>query len=548
MAVEYVETKQPFEEELKTALQHETEEAEPKLIELIEFARELMLKSTSQNGEIKSEKTPYMKADVRAEQVTGLTVNPEITKAIEQFGADMLEEAFECLGEAGVIFLELFMSAKTTAIKIDICEALEELVDKIARKATYQFEDEDKNTFRYSPIRLAPKLIGVHPDNLVATTCLGKSILTASFFAKAGVPVLHGGVILSAQDDVLIIQAETIRQIQTQANHPDHTILITLDEDLESVRKRNVKIVRSHNGFHAATYAKIAEDSWMQFDPNYGSARIMYEDADYLTRAHNELSTVREASLASAEVRLMLGTSGEYFFTDLAREMGAALLSPQEIDELLLYVPSSEVYSAIIEKVFLPILPSWITDMDGDGTKEQIKRGIDIALRPAREGKILYIQLTIARILENHVFPDAKEGDILDSIERCKTDAAYRQRRVEDLCTLPLMMVLTLESGWFDFKKTELGSGGLGHPCIDLGLPEHRIGISVLSDIAVHYGDELPLSVWLAHWPSDVSLAEHYNQTPTDTQRQLARRSIKHATQEGVILTYSAIHDILRQS
>ena len=553
MVVEYIETRKPLDEEEVATLQRETEEAEPKLVELIEFARELMLKevtSASGSNRIKNERALHTQTDVRAEQPIGLTVNPEITKTIEQFGADMLEEAFECLGEAGLIFLELFMSARTSSAKIDVCLALEELVDKIARNATHQFEDEDKYTFRYSPIRLAPKIIGVHPDNLVATTCLGKSILTASFFVKAGVPVLHGGVILSAQHDVLIIQAETIRQIQAQENHPDHIIPVKLEEDLENVRQRNKKVVRRHSGFHAATFVKIEEGSWMQFDPNYGSAKITHEDAAQLDKTYSALSTIRKLASSSTEARLELGTSGEYFFTELAKEVGSALPTQQEVDDLLLHVPSCEVYSVIIEKIFLPILPSWITDIDGNGdiTKELLKRGIDISLRPGRNEKAYYIQMLLAQIIGNYVFTDAKEGDILKSIERCKTDSAYRKRRVDDLCILPLILVLTLESAWFEIKKSELGPGGLGHPCMDLGLPEYRIGTSVLSDIAVHYGDELPLSTWLAYWPSDVSLAEHYNQTPTDIQKQLARHCISLATDSDTILTYPVLRDILSSS
>jgi len=554
MSIEYVETGHSLDEELAATLQAETVEAEPKLAELIELARELMLKKQHpgpHHVSIESEvqNSQRLQVDVKAERFTGLEVDSEITSAIEQFGADMLNDAFECLGKAGGLFLDLFMNAKSTAVKIDACLALEELVNKIAHRAAYQFEEEDKETFRYSPIRLTPKLIGVHPNNTLATTCLGKSILTASFFAKADVPMLHGGVILSAQQDELLLQAETIRDIQEQANHPEHTIPSRQEENLARVRHENMDAVLRHNGFHAATYAKIAEGAWMQFDPNYGSAKIIDEEAAQLDRAYSDLSILRGAASPNAEARLMLGISrGEYFFVDLARDMGAVLPSWREIDDLLLHTPSCEVYSAIIEKIFLPLFPSWLNDIDGDGSKEHIKKGVNIALSPARNEKVEYVQLLLARVLEGYVFTDATEGSFLESIKRCKIDSAYRQRRVEDLCIAPLMMVLTLESTWFEIKKKELGPGGFGHPCIDLGLPEYRIAMAVLSDIAVHYGDELPLSSWLAYWPSDVSLAEHIKQTPTIAQKRLAQVSIAHASRKGGPLTYPVLSDILKSS
>jgi hypothetical protein len=106
------------------------------------------------------------------------------------------------------------------------------------------------------------------------------------------------------------------------------------------------------------------------------------------------------------------------------------------------------------------------------------------------------------------------------------------------------MLILKLESHWYKFKRENPASGGAVHGYLDLGLTQYRIGISVLSDIATFYGDELPLSTWLAYWPSDVSLAEHYQQTPTIAQGLLARQSLADVKSSNY-LTYPTLDDIL---
>lgn len=546
MNIDSVEAKLSLGIEDEAELQVETEAAEPKLAELLRFARELMLKKPADEAGLGSNGTDKKGAfdtatHVEVERLANLGGNRESIDAIERFGRDILDEAFECFGEDGPIALDKFRKAETTDEKIDVCRHIEGIVNVMAEKAVHQFDDEDKETHRYSPIRLSPKLIGIYPDTVLETTCLGKSILMASFFAKLGLPMLHGGVVLSSQDDKLTVQAETIKQILAPENHPGHTISPVIYDILDGTSLSSAIATMVPRGFHAATYAEIEEGVWIQHDPNYGSAVIRNEGANRLDEAFGDLMVLHEDTYSTAEARLMLAANdNDYFFADLAKAMGTVLPAYEMVDDILRSTPSHEVYGVIVEKLFLSILPLGPEGAE-DETRLKIKETIGRCLILTGRHIEPYAEEAIGHVLDTYVFVDSNNSR-LESIERCKTDKAYRERMVADLCIAPLMLVLKVQSDWFEAKKKALGPGGYGHTCVDLGLPEYRIGICVLSDIAGHYGDELPLSAWLAYWPSDVSLAEHFRQTPTPAQKLLARFSIARTLRRKE-LTYPAIYE-----
>lgn len=541
MKVEYFETTHPLDEEVEARLQQETADAEPKLAELISFARELMLKSAPNDTEV----TLVPLEGIEPETKEGFRPRLESILEIEKFGEDILEEAFECFGRMGPLFIGEYQRANTLEEKVTVCNMVEKIVKEMVELATHQFKEENDELHRYSPIRLSPKLIGVYPNPTLATTCLGESILVASFFAKLRLPMLHAGVVMSAQQDVLTKQSETIRHVLAQSNHPEHEIPTLLEEILNSKFLDNVIATTSHRGFHAATYAEIEEGTWIQLDPNFGSALVRGRDASKLDETYGALLVTHEDTSSTGEARIILGSDFEYFFADLAKDMGTVLPSAELVDEILSNTSSSEVISVIIEKIFLPLMPIRFTDKESNEKVKKIRSAFALAFLVAfDDDPQRYIQTSIMDVLEGYVFTDTKEGDLLESIERCKTDVAYRQRRVADLCIAPLMLILKLESNWYKFKRENPVSGGAIHGCLDLGIAQYRIGISVLSDIATFYGDELPLSTWLAYWPSDVSLAEHYRQTPTIAQRLLARQSLADVKSSNY-LTYPTLEDIL---
>ncbi len=557
MAVEYA----------ASQLESETREAEPAFRELLEFAQNLMLRSAAKdNGSTlassaqpaqsgwherqRLEQTYYNGDATPAIPDEILSLQPDIatSRAIEQFGQAILDEAFDCLGPDAVNMTELFKD-KGGLIdpKVLVCKWLQLQVETISRKARHQFKEEDAKAVRYSSLRLSPKLIGTVDRPVLNPTCLGKSILMTSFFAKTDTPILHGGVIFSGAQLEQLTQARVIKEILSSMKNQQLDVPDMLEQGLIESFEENIKGITSHRGFHAATYVKLAEELWVQLDPNYGHALIDGVNARYLDAAYQDLTPGgkdSKARPAHRETRFIIDQPDDAFIAKLATEMAHIKVDPEKIKNILQDTPAAEVYAELVQELFADLMPEDDKDSDGNAPLHEIRRLVEKAVPP---GSLThkYLQYVIAHVFETYVFSDCEKGSYIEGIKRCKNEPAYLQRRVEDLCTLPFMFILSLDSTRRSDKKSALGRGGFGHPYVELGNPTYRIGASVLSDIAGEYGDELPLSWWLAHWPSHVSLAEHLNQTPSTAQRQLAETAIRCCTDTKGGLTYSLLNSIL---
>lgn len=557
MAVEYA----------ASQLESETREAEPAFRELLEFAQNLMLRNVVEDSVVPStipaqsiqngwherqrlEQTYYNGDATPAIPDEMLSLQPDIAtlRAIEQFGQAILDEAFDCLGPDAMKMTELFKD-KGGLIdpKVLVCKWLQLQVETISRKARHQFKEEDAKAARYSSLRLSPKLIGTVDQPVLNPTCLGKSILITSFFAKTDTPILHGGVILSGAQLEQLTQAKVIEEIRSSMKSQQLDVPDMLEQGLIESSEENIHGITGHRGFHAATYVKLTEGLWVQLDPNYGHALIDGANARYLDAAYQDLMPSGKDTKGQPsykETRFIIDQPDDVFIAKIATEMAHIKVDPQKIKDILQNTPTAEVYAELVQELFADLMPEDDKDSDGNAPLHEIRRLVERAVPPGSPTH-KYLQYVIAHVFETYVFTDCEKGGYLEGIERCKNDQAYLQRRVEDLCVLPFMFILSLDSTRRSDKKSALGRGGFGHPYVELGSPAYRVGASVLSDIAGEYGDELPLSWWLAHWPSHVSLAEHLNQTPSTAQRQLAETAIRSCRDTRGGLTYSLLNSIL---
>lgn len=131
--------------------------------------------------------------------------NREVQEKIEAFGKALLEESFNVLGEDAAEKAESFQAMDQS----DRIATLEWLLNRIAqiRDAALKpigqegagVDKEVGNAYNriFHPARLSPKLIGKYPNVELSPTCLGLSILCASFLEKAGVPYMHAGLVRS---------------------------------------------------------------------------------------------------------------------------------------------------------------------------------------------------------------------------------------------------------------------------------------------------------------------------------------------------------------
>lgn len=549
-------------EYLSEQLNQETRASEPQLAELIQLAREVMLKKADKfylssdetqahagrhhNGwwlrnsfeKVLDDKHP--KTPDKYELLLDLMPQPDTLRAIEKFGQDILDEAFDCLGEDASAKLAQLKETDDPSVIEEIIHWLVDRINDIEKEATFKYDSLD-----YQPVRLSPKLIGTYPNIAIPPTCLGKSILAASFFAKTDLPTLHAGVITPSRQEYHTTQSSImLRALKSLESHD-----LDMPEDLaytfaEEARLNELE-KNTPRGFHAAIYVKIDETRWAQIDPNYGSSMI------YAPTRINKLNNIFQGTAGAqkldaphVEVAAHLETNHWVFerMTELVIEL---IPDASHIEEILMSTPPEEIYSTLMQKVFKPLFFRESNEHPSqDKPLEELQFYINHFLSILSEGnENAYFQHIVSKFADKRFsYHEPKD------LARCHTDKAYRERRISDVRIAPILMILDLHFNWVSFLEKTFGKGGDGNEAIEAGQPAYRIGITVLSDIAQFYGDELPLSTWLTYWASQVSYYEHRGRCTSQAQQKLAETALRFFAARPPHLTYPYIKDLIEKS
>jgi hypothetical protein len=448
-----------------------------------------------------------------------------IHNKIEAFGAAILEEAFSCLGPDAETNAQLLHDAQNDNEAIDaITWLIGRLYDIKELYENKEEDDEEEQADRddeepiYHPARLSPKFIGVFPEIKTEPTCLGYSILAASFFERAGVPYVHANVVSTSKDEVRSSVKITASTALTslRERHVEGGLRDDVDDLLYKTFTSNRERLKDHRGFHAAVLAQIQEGVWLQVDPNYESNMIWnpdsYKPTDIL---YDQFIQKQDITRGLEQPFAMYVSMANYDYYRGTQHLLSVMPDITEVDKFLAEVSPEFAFSSIIEKYFQEFV---------DPTNEMINTRVFDRVSDfcdeMKKDPWKYVQVTIDRILTKYVF--GSEG-ITASLERCKTDSAYRLRRAQDLANAPVLTMVAM--------SIEHANGVINnnirrpHAVLEGGNPAYRIGISVLSDYAVYCGDELPLSFWLTYWPSQVSLAEHSSLVTSEAQQALRKQA-----------------------
>lgn len=566
-------------------IRRETIESEPDLFGLIDLSREIMLRDPHLYRPVRLSDSPSAPFDADEylphpnlrkgypDILSDLEARNEFIKEIESLGEAILDDAFLCLGEDAQKELDYFLK-DPEAHFVHTTTWLLGRIRAIGESAAYKEEDQSNN---YQPFRISPKIIGEYPDTRVEPTCLGKSILVASFFNKTNLPMFHAGVIETADGQLGMSQMTLFRS--GIANQP--TGRMQTLPSLTGAYSHNLSQRFTHNGFHAAVYVKVGSH-WAQLDPNYKQNRLVDEyDSKDLDNTYQMIQDQEETTPHGC-IELKIHRLG-ILFEDIAKTLNNDhVLDPTEIEQVILDGPIEETYARLIQYVFQPFLSDeWIGEMppkEDEPTltqSEYILRMMYHYLSVSSEE----VQACISSTLREFVFTDFdpdfhetaeqrekrkantkddKEGDaqeeeeeeieiprsISDSLARMHTDKAYRQSRIEDLLSTPHLLLLKMYTFYID----AMGDSAKMHTGIYGGSPAYRIGISAMSDIAVYYGDPLPLSTWMSYWPNDVSFAEHRNQRTSPAQTQLAKAVMSLIINTKGHLTQTSIFPIITET
>jgi hypothetical protein len=449
-------------------------------------------------------------------------------------------------------------------VPIEHEEAQRLLASRVSEPVTIELDDltselSEARKHHYHPARLSPKLLGVYPETKFDPTCLGKSLLMASFLHKTGEPYLHAGVVRTAGEMARLTQALAAEEIlyenlRGSVSVPDHVA-----GKLKSMIEANQQIIDDNNGFHAIVLARVADGFWAQYDPNYSmSTSIVSGAAKELDRIYAELS---EKSATNPGVEVIFRENESY---------GQRIIA-DEIWDLLESLPSLEETERILDEIAAGDQPienfkRYITEtmLNGITRAYMSMAGIDESLLETYVDyqisglgpksirlKIDFLEAELDEVIRKYLFSDLETDGEARCMGRVQQDAAYRQRRVEedrksvdDLRMAPVYLAVMIQSDVANQIIERKGHAkNMPHAVMEMGLPAYRIGACVLSDFGLYTGAELPFSFWASNWASYVTYGNHAPEMTDEIQTNAYRKmilatdtdSLAYVTSRGII-------------
>ncbi len=454
---------------------------------------------------------PYLIPDYFSE---GL--NFEALQKAEQFGAALTEQMFKILGQDAYDKVREFQAATTYEEQLRVIGWLTYRLWDITEKDTELTPAEDEDYTLYNPIRLSPKAIGQFPNINLPPTCLGVSIGLASFFKRAGVDYLHAGVMHTPKTGSLIRSGVFLTNLSDEASILyDASLPQPFLDDVSLMSDKMFEDAFKNNGYHAALYVPLKNGKWVQLDTNFNANTLVpAESSIELTEAHQFLTEMRDIA-PGLEVTQEFGE-----YNSLAADMkkllrasaGKGLAEPDTIKDFLqtMHVSYEALPQSILERYVQPFFNQEFNDEE-----------MDVAVKNINQ-KMKYPENGHSETAISFYFHYAYEKYILagtsveEWVERCQNDPTYLERRIEDIQHLPLMISGLIVAGQFPLQEDDIATPM--HPTVELGLPDIRIGLAVLSDLAVYTEESPSPTFWLSNWPSLVAATEVLHLPQTDGQ------------------------------
>ena len=444
---------------------------------------------------------------IRIPQRFSESVNFSIIGQAEAFGDALMRESFQILGQDAYEKVVAFKNATSVNEQLAVMAWLDKRLYGMTQHGTAtagEGENASDNDQLYHPSRLSPKLIGVYPDQNLPLTCLSVSVIAAEFFRRAGADVMHADV---SRRNIEQTQLSTAYYISSLKSGLEKRFGLTLPQDLsDSLRRvfdQTWKAVTRNEPHHAAVYVNLIGSTWAQFDPNFASTvPIIHKDSnEELTKSYAAITELKSYAPGTEISHQIYGTMQ---IADMALEvLGTeqphtvfSVVEPACIE--LLNEDTESIGQRIYDNCIVPFFEATSDDVRLNKLKEIIRGSeVESPLGDPEEG----LQSEFYKLFEKYVL----WGDSAESVvARARKDQNYLLNRVMDIATLPFTLMATLAS------RESRGDGYFQpHTLIELGLPEQRIGLAVLSDFAAYTDSPLTPSFWMSNWPGHVSVMEN---------------------------------------
>lgn len=502
--------------------------------------------------------------------------NFEVQTQIEAFGRALLDEAFLCLGKDAKAQAEKMRMAKTFSEQVEIINWLIYRIRELKRSAEYAdlspkkenpdtevISIETGRTAIYHPIRLSPKAIGEFPDTKVDPTCLGTSILVSSFFHVAGMEHLHAGTMRTARDMSRVILLQMGYRIEYFAESHGGGLSEATTSYIDNLERINDEVIDKGTDLHDCTLVKLVNGQWVMVDINYkhfigADALESMAITDEQKRLEQSQDRVLGAELGSFNPytgvtnhvmirRIQMLTDNLDDINIVGDDLDKILESHDLVDAAADYTLAKivSVDQAIADefKQLLDELPDEEVD---DVSEQELKRAdrycddefddlMDFANVPA---KYDYVMSKLESVVKTHLFKDKPE--IVRS--RVASDPEYRRRRIEDLRMIPSIFALGIMS---DAIRRQTENYVHLYPSMELGMPEYRIGATVLNDFALYTEANLPFSFWASNWASYVTFANNMPGYEDRHQRAVLARLLE--ASDSSFLSYLSTRGIIRE-
>lgn len=465
-------------------------------------------------------------------------------KKAEAFGAALIEQSFSILGQDAYSKVEELKSATTEQQQINVLNWLNDRLMKLNIPTSESTTDETEAApdFTYNPIRLSPKFVGSFPHNDLAPTCLGMSIIAASFLNKAGLDYMHAGVMRTRTESSLIhakilledIPKLTKRYYKEQLPEPFVSSLKKKADEMMEKFKYN-------RGYHAIVITKLISGSWVQIDPNYDATRIITGENEN-KRFSETLSYLREMKSVAPGLEVSQYsdsyiTQADSYLRTIRTGKPDQLGKTEDIKAFLRDVANdaSSIPQAIFDQFIEPYFKTPRRNKRSGYAIESVLT--KIGMESPHEDEPMF-QKKFYQLFTKYVLMDQT---IKEFVDRCQKDPHFLDRRVADIRQLPLMIMPSMAIS--DFPLNEFNFLQV-HPLLELGLPEIRIGLSVLSDFSVYFEEPINPTFWVSNWPSLVPITETM-QDGTISEAQQALLSNNVGLMERRMLRYSNSYDII---
>ena len=443
----------------------------------------------------------------------------EMIGMVDAFGAQLLYEAYRCLGTDANDYLRQLQEATTAEEQIAVFEWLSNRVADIGDKSKIRTQEGE---YFYHPIRLSPKVLGSYPNERFDPTCLGKSILIASFLHKAGWQHLHAGLMLTQTEDEITNLSGTVYQMSLSKTHDLHELL----RDRLFDHAISLQNVFRDTGFHACCIAKLSSGKWYLMDPNFNTNHIIGSKAHIRTidTAHTDIMGLRDITPAIERIVDIRDPSSLHW------EATQAILNTEEIKfddndirDLLQNSEAGEFMNNL--RMLLYGTMDSLKDLETGEFMNNLRMLLYGTMDPDNPVESLYgcydefrqIEIILPTGQESTIFDDAFEkvwlkfllwGQPLDTfLERCRTDEQYLLRRIQDVRNLPVLIFLECMQTYV--LASQQIDDGVWHSILEVGLPTYRIGAAVLSDFAAYLDVGPSSSTWAGVWNSRIPLTEH---------------------------------------